>query len=272
MTWVTFLDVSTSEKTTTREAQRLATRERLFAAAVAEFKRTGVAGADVAAIVAEAGVAHGTFFFHFPTKEHVVAELGHREEVRMAGELDRFLRTPGIFGHAGRGRSGRRAPLERRLGTPLFKDMIALYFSPNRPELQPWTDHPLIARVIERVPARRRSGRDPRRSDVDPANGAIFFFIGLFALLITYDRRPARTALLEQYMTVLLRGLEIDESARRPPSRPVHDPSIALDERDLAPPEEAPCSTRSCASPSPGAICALVVAFWYYIMSRLGTF
>ena len=23
---------------------------------------------------------------------------------------------------------------------------------------------------------------------------------------------------------------------------------------------------------SPGAICALVVVFWYYIMSRLGTF
>ena len=84
----------TSEKVTTREAQRLATRERLFRAAVAEFKQTGVADADVAAIVESAGVAHGTFFFHFPTKEHVVAELGQREEVRMAGELERFLAPP----------------------------------------------------------------------------------------------------------------------------------------------------------------------------------
>ena len=67
-------DVSTSEKLTTREVQRRATRERLFTAAVTEFKRTGVEGADVTAIVADAGVAHGTFFFHFPTKEHVVAE------------------------------------------------------------------------------------------------------------------------------------------------------------------------------------------------------
>src|SRR6187200_75168 len=84
-----FLDVSTSEKTTTREAQRRATRERLFVAAVAEFKRRGVIGADVTAIVADAGVAHGTFFFHFPTKEHVVAELEQREEERIAKQLAR---------------------------------------------------------------------------------------------------------------------------------------------------------------------------------------
>src|SRR5687768_11986942 len=63
-----------------REAKRLQTRERLLGAAVAEFKRSGMAEADVAAIVAAAGVAHGTFFFHFPTKEHVLLELEKREE------------------------------------------------------------------------------------------------------------------------------------------------------------------------------------------------
>src|SRR5215510_6177753 len=84
----------TKDRVTTREAMRLATRERLFEAAVAEFKQSGVSDADVGAIVEAAGVAHGTFFFHFPTKEHVVAELGQREEVRMAAELDRFLVSP----------------------------------------------------------------------------------------------------------------------------------------------------------------------------------
>jgi AcrR family transcriptional regulator len=34
--------------------------------------------------VAAAGVAHGTFFFHFPTKEHVLLELEGREEERIA--------------------------------------------------------------------------------------------------------------------------------------------------------------------------------------------
>lgn len=47
-------------------AKRLQTRERLLGAAIAEFKRSGMAEADVGAIVNAAGVAHGTFFFHFP--------------------------------------------------------------------------------------------------------------------------------------------------------------------------------------------------------------
>ena len=50
-----------------------------------------MAAADVGSIVAAAGVAHGTFFFHFPTKEHVLLELEPREEARMAAELGRFL-------------------------------------------------------------------------------------------------------------------------------------------------------------------------------------
>lgn len=57
-----------SEKMTAREAKRLQTRERLLGAATAEFKRAGMAQADVAAIVAAAGVAHGTFFSTSPPR------------------------------------------------------------------------------------------------------------------------------------------------------------------------------------------------------------
>src|SRR6185369_2187188 len=78
------------DKPSAREAKRLQTRERLMGAAIAEFKRSGLAAADVGAIVAAAGVAHGTFFFHFPTKEHVLLELERREEERIAKELRRF--------------------------------------------------------------------------------------------------------------------------------------------------------------------------------------
>src|SRR5215204_7702711 len=80
-------------KPSVREARRLQTRERILGAAIAEFKRSGMAGADVGAIVAAAGVAHGTFFFHFPSKEHVLLELECREEARIATELARFLQT-----------------------------------------------------------------------------------------------------------------------------------------------------------------------------------
>src|ERR1700704_3783645 len=79
------------DKPSVREAKRLQTRERLMGAAISEFKRSGIAEADVGAIVTAAGVAHGTFFFHFPTKEHVLLDLECREEARMAGDFAHFL-------------------------------------------------------------------------------------------------------------------------------------------------------------------------------------
>jgi AcrR family transcriptional regulator len=174
---------------------------------VAEFKRTGVTAADVNAVVTHAGVAHGTFFFHFPTKEHVVAELGQREEVRMAGELDRFLAKPRDLSAVLAEVIRQTGLLERRVGSLLFTDMIALYFTPSRPELQPWTDHPVIARVIEEF---RRAGDEGRirTDDADPANTAMYFFLGLFALLVTQERSSKRAAALDQYVKVLLRGVD----------------------------------------------------------------
>jgi len=200
--------VAAPGKVTSREAQRIATRERLFGAAVTEFKQAGVASADVEAIVAAAGVAHGTFFFHFPTKEHVLAELGHREEIRLAGELDRFLTSTRDLRSTLLEVLRLAASLERRLGAVLFGDLLALYFSPRRAELRLWPDHPLITRVIAEFELARDRGDIRDDPEVDPANAAIFFFMGFFALLITYDRSAERNRVLEQNVTVLLRGLE----------------------------------------------------------------
>jgi len=63
---------------TGRERQRLETRERIFEAAVEEFRSKGMASASIDRIVERVGVARGTFYFHFPTKEHVLIEFQHR--------------------------------------------------------------------------------------------------------------------------------------------------------------------------------------------------
>ena len=60
--------------TSTRQVQRLETRARLFDAAVAEISRFGSPARTSAPSPHAAGVARGTFYFHFPTKEHVVVE------------------------------------------------------------------------------------------------------------------------------------------------------------------------------------------------------
>ena len=49
------------------------TRERILTAAQGALKREGLAGASVSRIMGEAGLTHGGFYQHFPTKEALVA-------------------------------------------------------------------------------------------------------------------------------------------------------------------------------------------------------
>jgi TetR/AcrR family transcriptional regulator, repressor for uid operon len=195
------------ERPSAREARRLQTRERLLGAAVAEFKRSGMADADVGTIVAAAGVAHGTFFFHFPTKEHVLFEVERREEVRMAGELARFLDSPHDLTSALAEMVRLVAALEERLGHLLFKDFLALHFSSTRPPEDAWTDHPVIVLLVRELERARDEGETDH--DVDAFYGAVFFLLGLYALLTTtHHSLGPRDAVLEKFVTTSLRGLQ----------------------------------------------------------------
>jgi len=187
-----------------RETKRLQTRERLLGAAVAEFKRAGMAEADVAAIVAAAGVAHGTFFFHFPTKEHVLLELEKREEDRMAKQFGRFLAKDHDLEAALSEAVRLVLGLERRLGVLLFKDFLALHFSQTRPPSEDGGDHSLVVLLANRIEQARALGElDP---EVNPMNSAVFFLLCLYALAITTND-PLRADLLEDLVRRTLRSV-----------------------------------------------------------------
>ncbi|MGE2833694.1 TetR/AcrR family transcriptional regulator [Mycobacterium sp. SMC-4] len=193
------------DKPSTREVKRLQTRERLLGAAVAEFKRAGVTAADVHEIVTAAGVAHGTFFFHFPTKEHVLLELERREEERIAKHLARFSAgnpdLAAVFDESIRQVRG----LERRLGALLFKDFLALHFSPTRPPLDESAEHPVVITVAHEVENARMLGRID--ADVDPVNTAVFFLLGLYALLTTTHQWPGQQKMIDDYVGRTLRSI-----------------------------------------------------------------
>ncbi|MDT5349018.1 MAG: TetR/AcrR family transcriptional regulator, repressor for uid operon, partial [Mycobacterium sp.] len=146
-------------KQSSRKTRRLQTRERILGAAIAEFKRSGMAGAEVNVIVAAAGVAHGTFFFHFPSKEHVLLELEGREEARMAADFTRFLERRHDLVSALTEVVHLVAGLESRLGSLLFKELLALHFSPTRPNKDEWTDHPIIVLLVREI-ERARGDRE----------------------------------------------------------------------------------------------------------------
>ncbi|EHI10671.1 TetR family transcriptional regulator [Mycolicibacterium thermoresistibile ATCC 19527] len=197
-----------NERTSDRGSKGRQTRERLLGAAIAEFKRGGMAAADVASIVAAAGVAHGTFFFHFPTKEHVLVELERREEERMAAELNRYFRTPHTVRQTLAEIVRLLEDLERRLGTRLFKDFLALHFSTTRPPSEEWSRHPVIAAVVEELQRARDRGEIPE--DVDVMHNGVSFLTGLYALLITMpESHDLRAPALSEYLTTYVHGMRV---------------------------------------------------------------
>jgi len=190
---------------TTRHARRLQTRERILGAATAEFRTAGMAGADIGAIVTAAGVAHGTFYFHFPSKEHVLLELERREEARMAAEFTRFLRRPHELPAALTTVLDLVTGLERRFGPLLFKELLALHFSPTRPSTDAWNDHPLIVLLVREIERARGDGEV--HPEVDAFYGAVFFLLGIYGALTTTAAGAGRDAMLANLVITARRGL-----------------------------------------------------------------
>jgi TetR/AcrR family transcriptional regulator, repressor for uid operon len=193
-------------KQSSRDVRRLQTRERILGAAIVEFKRAGMSGADVHAIVSAAGVAHGTFFFHFPSKEHVLLELEGREETRMAAALSRFLDRPHDLVSALTEVVHLVAGLEYTLGPLLFKELLALHFSPTRPNKDEWTDHPLIVLLVKEI--ERARGHGEVHPEVDAFYSAAFFLLGIYGVLTTMSTLDTRETMLAKLVATAVRGLE----------------------------------------------------------------
>jgi AcrR family transcriptional regulator len=207
------------DKPNGREAQRQETRQRVYTAAVAEFRRVGMAAADVGVIAREARVARGTFYFHFPTKEHILAEFERHEEARLAAQLEKFLARPHDLTGALTETVRLMVQMERRTGKTLFREMLALHFSPNRPEVLPgtdqWTDYPLMTLVVRAIALARDRGE--AYPEADPLRTAQFFMLGLYAVLITsHDlSRAERAGIIDNFVATVFRSVETRQGAQQ---------------------------------------------------------
>jgi len=191
-----------------RDAQRLETRARLFDAAVTEISRSGLAGADVSKIAAAVGVARGTFYFHFPTKEHVVVEVERAEEAKIVARLGGKQSEPTDLLSMLSLLVREVLAAERRLGPVFFRDMLGLHFSSTRPIEDELSEHPLAEFVIAAIAEAQGAGRVARDADADELG--VFFLTGLFALLATDTSSPrARAALIDRYVKTIVLGMEM---------------------------------------------------------------
>ena len=83
-----------SQYATPRRPTKQETREKILAAALGLFARTGLDRTSVNAIARRADVAHGTVFWHFPSKKQLYAEVARR-----AG--DTFLEHMRVYAASG---------------------------------------------------------------------------------------------------------------------------------------------------------------------------
>jgi len=194
-------------RTSARAARRMRTRERILTATIAEFTRSGMAHADVNAIAAAAGVAHSTFFFHFPSKEHVLLELETREESRIAAEFAAFLEQRHDLATTLTKVVELVTDLESRFGPVLFKELLALHFSPTRPSADDWTDHPVIVLLVRELERARGDGEV--HPEVDVFFTATFFLLGIYGVLTTVDDTGTRDAMLAKSVATAVRGLKV---------------------------------------------------------------
>jgi AcrR family transcriptional regulator len=170
-----------------RERQVDSTRALLFEAAIAEFRRVGFARANVARIAREAGVSRPSFYFHFPTKEHVLLELQWLEERTLVARFERVHSLREALHELAEGV----IELEARLGDEgLFRDMFSIYA--RRPaglliEEQPF---PTVAALTRHFVA--AAARGELRAGLEAEAAARVCLTGVFGLLIGLPSSPAQ--------------------------------------------------------------------------------
>ena len=72
------MNVMRNEKANARAAAKDASHERIVTAAARAIRRSGYDGTGVADIMKEAGLTHGAFYSHFPSREAMLAEAASR--------------------------------------------------------------------------------------------------------------------------------------------------------------------------------------------------
>lgn len=172
-------------------SRKEATHERIVEAAARAIRRSGYGGTGVAEIMKDAGLTHGGFYAHFPSREAMLAEAADRagaealaESARIAAAasppkaLQCLLQAYLSKAHLQNAETGcpvvalgsempRQAPEVRRASTRRIKEMIDLVARQSPDWGQPGAHERALATVATMVGALllARAVDDPRLSD-----------------------------------------------------------------------------------------------------------
>ncbi len=193
--------VSPFDRAGAREPKRQRTRRRLYEEAVAEFSRVGFGAASVAEIARAAGVSRPAFYFHFPTKEHVLLEMQWHKELELVEALagcDTLADTLMTLADA------IVTGTESVEGPGVARDMMSIYA--RRPEWLPLDEQPFpLARLVERRFA-EGAARGELREGLDPETAPLLALTGMFGYLIAVPESSNRRADLRAMLSLYLRN------------------------------------------------------------------
>jgi AcrR family transcriptional regulator len=169
-----------------RARQRTATRERLFAAALAEFRRVGFERASISQIARAAGLSRPSFYAHFPTREHVLFELAWRLSLRIVRRLERASGLRDTLDQL----ADALIEAEQSVGDPaLFREMMRIFTRrPTELDLDA-AEIPVLGELLRRF-EQALEARE-LRPGMEPGRAARLCLSGVFGNLLGVDAPPA---------------------------------------------------------------------------------
>jgi TetR/AcrR family transcriptional repressor of uid operon len=153
------------------------TREQLFSAALAEFRRVGVEAAGIGEIARRAGTSRASFYFHYPCKEAVLLDLQWRVEHEIVERVREQRTLRDALAAVIDGLIEVQATLA---SGDLLRAMLSVYM--RRPAGLDLAEQsfPLLMQIGRCFAAAK--GKELRRG-VDPALGTQLFLTSLFGLV-----------------------------------------------------------------------------------------
>jgi len=173
-------------RTTSRARQRAATRERLYTAALREFRRVGFERASISAIARAARVSRPSFYAHFPTRDHVLFEMAWRLSLQIVQRLETAKDLPATLDRL----ADALIEAEQAVGdSALFREMISIFV--RRPVELPFDagQIPVLREVLRRFETARDAGE--LREGMAPEQAARMCLSGVFGHLLGLDVSPA---------------------------------------------------------------------------------
>ncbi|MGV8909906.1 MAG: TetR/AcrR family transcriptional regulator [Propionicimonas sp.] len=191
---------------------RAARRAQVAGAAIRVFRERGVGGTAVSDIVKAAGIAQGTFYLYFDSKDEVllavaeqfVADVGIAVEASIAGpEVPAPVRLRGLV-----------AALGDLASNPANESMTVLLHRPENQALHDRLTEPLGQRLFVLVEDIVAQGvAEGSMIGVDDVGGAAWFVLGGLQSIERAGTQVAEMpAALEQALTLALRALGVPET------------------------------------------------------------